>query len=165
MSTTTPAAATGLWHGLVALGQHMHTHGLPDPSQIDVEERGFSIHVRSHDGSPWEQSLHVDGRVLDNGPGSLDWMTVTGRLPDTGVRVRLIYLATTGPVASLAETVPEVLTHLDASEYARCEHCKQELGVGMATHGAERGDTLCSDCCHASNPCSWRACCDEGALR
>ncbi|CAI9417166.1 hypothetical protein [Nocardioides sp. T2.26MG-1] len=102
-STTTYAPqVTGavVAHGLMALGLHMAERGLPPyieletPTTVRRTDR-MVIQLNAHTIDPWMASIEVADVTIDPRPAGLtmDTFHVLGRLPDSGVRVDLVYLA------------------------------------------------------------------------
>ncbi len=108
--TPTPAVSTGIVaHALMGLGMHMAEHNLP--LYLDVETPSAAtlrtlnrlvIQLDAHTIDPWMSSIEVDDITstrIDDSPFSTDFH-VLGRLPGTGVRVDLHYLALAPAIAS-----------------------------------------------------------------
>lgn len=84
-------------HALTALGHHITQHQLPAPGDITVEADHIAINVEGFAAVAWRRSI-VDVTFTREPAirGSrLEWVTASGRLPDTGVRVQLSWLRTT----------------------------------------------------------------------
>lgn len=113
--TAPGAVSTGpevLGHALWALGQHMRTHGLPEPLGYELPGRnsdyaGIGIHVSSYAGPAWVASL---GDAIDVpthtsplarlGIADRHLVETDGRLPDSGVRIRIRWVHVTRRAAS-----------------------------------------------------------------
>lgn len=80
-------------HSLIALGTHIGERQLPNPGQIEIERDAIVISVAGSDARAWRQSVIVDSVSRDGVPGSaVEYVVLDGRLPDSGVRVRVEYL-------------------------------------------------------------------------
>ena len=87
-------------HGLMALGLHMAAHDLPlyigmdTPDRCRGRDRRIEVHLRQQDLDEWAGSIDVDDTTVvtrDDTTYPAEY-AVLGRLPDTGVRVRLYVL-------------------------------------------------------------------------
>jgi hypothetical protein len=80
-------------HALAALGAHIGEHELANPGQIEVASDAVVINVAGSDARSWRQSIVVDTISRDGVPGgAVEYVVLDGRLPASGVRVRVEYL-------------------------------------------------------------------------
>ncbi|MEV5001993.1 hypothetical protein [Nocardioides sp. LML1-1-1.1] len=88
LSTTQRAELVA--HALHALADHIDRYHLPEPGSIELEEHHLQFAIRGDDAAVWQASL-LDGvdevRKVAAPDSVLESCIVTGRLPDTGVRV------------------------------------------------------------------------------
>lgn len=87
---STAQRATVVAHALHALADHIDRYHLPEPGSLELEEHHLEFAVRGDDAAVWQASLGdgVDEIHKVAAPDSvLETCTITGRLPDTGVRV------------------------------------------------------------------------------
>lgn len=99
--TTQHAGIVG--HALTALGHHITTNNLTAPSdlQFDDELTRIEFTIPGSAAGAWRRSLHgcVDNIVRDtNSTYGLEWVTLTGRLPDTGVRIQIEWMRALRPI-------------------------------------------------------------------
>lgn len=80
-----------VWFGLTALTHHGLEHLVPEPRYVDMTADSITINVQPEHRQFWVDSIHVDDHeVVDSAmSGQLRYVAV-GRLPDSGVRVRVI---------------------------------------------------------------------------
>lgn len=80
-------------HALTALGAHIGAHQLPNPSDITVKADRVVLSLAGRDAAVWRRSVLADSVKRDGMPGSaIAYVVLTGRLPDSGVRVQLEWL-------------------------------------------------------------------------
>ncbi|MDN4173960.1 hypothetical protein QWY28_13445 [Nocardioides sp. SOB77] len=101
-STATDTAAVSVStavvaHGLMALGLHMATRDLPLYADCDTPASGhpinrIEIQLSPISMLPWSESIEVD-EIIETPRGRAREVHCLGRLPDTGVRVDLWYVA------------------------------------------------------------------------
>lgn len=87
-------------HALTAVAAHMVEHSLPAPLDIDLPARfgfdGLTITVVSHQAEAWTRTGFIVDSFDDSkniGTTCYRQVMATGRLIDTGVRVRIRYAA------------------------------------------------------------------------
>lgn len=95
-STTTPKRSGVVVHALHALAGHIDEHDLVGPSEISIHEKYLELAISSADARTWRESL---GGSLDNivrEPAlrgvPLEWVTLKGLLPSSGVRVEVRWI-------------------------------------------------------------------------
>lgn len=94
-STTSDTArrAGVVAHALHALADHIEEHHLPEPGSIEIEDH-LEFHVRGDDAAVWQASLRhcVDKIATRPTHEGMEVVTVTGRLPASGVRVAVEWI-------------------------------------------------------------------------
>ena len=92
-STTSTTAGGVTAHALHALADHIAAHQLPAPSEIRIETTHLELAISSEGSRAWSSSLQGSVDSIDRSQGgkgiSLEWLTLKGRLPSTGVRVHV----------------------------------------------------------------------------
>lgn len=81
-------------HGLQALAHHVTDWHLPGPWSIDLSGHvydGLYVNLPADDSVAWTSSIVVDSTSFEEYPGYRHY-SVDGRLPDTGVRIRLTWI-------------------------------------------------------------------------
>lgn len=102
-TNTTPAHPAGaVAHALQALTGHWIARRLPRPETIDLpngrEFDGLIVTVISTQADAWTGGDFVIDERHEDAPfygSAFHWCRVDGRLPDTGVRVRIQWLSRT----------------------------------------------------------------------
>jgi hypothetical protein len=92
-STTTAQRAGVIAHALRALADHVAAH-LLDLGEVVVNEDHLDISISGCDAAVWKASLRDGVDTIDRRAAAreVDSVTLTGRLPDTGVRVELTWV-------------------------------------------------------------------------
>lgn len=80
-------------HALHALADHVAAHFL-DLGEVVVNEDHLDIAISGYDAKVWKASLRDGVDTVDRRAAAraVDAVTLTGRLPDTGVRVELSWV-------------------------------------------------------------------------
>lgn len=93
-ATSTTAQRAGIVaHALHALADHVAAH-LLDLGEVVVNEDHLDISISGCDAAVWKASLREGVDVIERhaAADAVDSVTLTGRLPDTGVRVELTWV-------------------------------------------------------------------------
>lgn len=102
-TSTTNTQAGVVAHALHALADHIERHQLPLFAEFQINNDRLELHLSGHDAEAWWTSLEGcidDAQALPAVAGSpVEWVTVQGRLPDTGVRVQLQWIRHRRPKA------------------------------------------------------------------
>lgn len=95
-STTHPQPTGVVVHALHALANHIEQHTLVGPGEITVHEKHLELSIAGADARAWRESLRgcVDDIVRETAVRGipLEWVTLKGRLPSSGVRVEVRWI-------------------------------------------------------------------------
>lgn len=95
-STTTNTAGGIAAHALHALADHIAAHQLPAPSEIQIEDTHIELSIAGSGARAWRHSMlgSVDDIVREPAVRGvpLEWVTLKGRLPESGVRVHVRWI-------------------------------------------------------------------------
>lgn len=120
-------------HALHALANHIEAHHLPTPAefQIDDDTRRLELHLAGGDAKAWMTSLGTGITDIQTAPAARDsalqWITIHGQLPDTGVRVQLQWIRH-NPEVEAARLVLLTNPHAPAREEARATITRHQVG-------------------------------------
>lgn len=94
-STTTKRAGVVI-HALHALANHIEEHDLSGPSEISINDQHLELAIASTDARAWRESLRGSLNDIVREPAvrgvALEWVTLKGLLPSTGVRVEVRWI-------------------------------------------------------------------------
>lgn len=96
ISTTNVQPAGVIAHGLHALANHLDQHALAGPSEITLHDKYLELSIDGATARAWRESLRgcVDDIVRETAVRGipLEWVTLKGRLPSSGVRVEVRWI-------------------------------------------------------------------------
>lgn len=86
---TTPAGVAA--HALRALVDHFDYKFLPAPLSVTITDRDLLVQIPAEGAERWAVTLAKGSGVICLGSGDVAHFRTSGLLPDTGVRVRLMW--------------------------------------------------------------------------
>lgn len=98
MNTPSTAQRAGIVaHALRSLADHLERFHLPEPGSIEFSSDRIEFSITGGDSAVWQASLgdaldKIDKRTSHESEG-VEYVTITGRLPDSGVMVEIDWIA------------------------------------------------------------------------